>query len=544
MAERSWTDEQLSAIDTRDKTLLVSAAAGSGKTATLTERIIRSLTDENDPVDIDSLLVVTFTVAAANELRAKISKALESAVLRDPENKRLNKQIYMLPSAKIRTIDSFCNEILRSNCDRVGVAPGYRIADTAECELLAISIIEGLIEGVYNGEIPEIGSPEEFEELADCLTDSKRTEELAEVFRHIHQKLENAEEGIDLLGRLIENYADAPVDESVYGKYLMDRYREMVAHYISAYERYARIFASGNDGEKKLLLAVDSDLDLLRRLASASGYGEAREIIRSYSLVRKPAVGKNATADTDSFSLLRDMMKDDLSKMSTYFVYTEQMWADLYASLRRLLTVFYRFEKKLDTIFLEEKRRRGAFSYADIERYTYKCLICDGKPTDIAKNIASQFSAIYIDEYQDVNSLQNRIFEAIARPDNRFMVGDIKQSIYGFRSACPEIFADMKNSYPPLARAEGDCASIFMSRNFRCDKAIVDYVNNIFDRAFAFVERAIGYTEGDRLGYAKIQENGEPEYRYPSLCLIEKNGELTPEDVVAEKIAQLLSEGR
>ena len=130
-----WTDEQLSAINTRDKTLLVSAAAGSGKTATLTERIIRSLTDPDSTMDIDSVLVVTFTNAAAGELRAKISRALTKAVEANPDDKHLKRQLYLLPSAKIRTIDSFCNEILRANCDRVGVSPGYRIADTAECEL-------------------------------------------------------------------------------------------------------------------------------------------------------------------------------------------------------------------------------------------------------------------------------------------------------------------------------------------------------------------------------------------------------------------------
>ena len=146
MAERRWTDDQLSAIENRDRTLLVSAAAGSGKTATLTERIIRSLMDEQNPIDIDSLLVVTFTNAAAAELRAKISAALTDAVKHNPDSARLKRQLYLLPSAKIRTIDSFCNEILRQNCDRVGVPYGYRIADTAECELLAISIIEGMIE--------------------------------------------------------------------------------------------------------------------------------------------------------------------------------------------------------------------------------------------------------------------------------------------------------------------------------------------------------------------------------------------------------------
>ena len=542
-----WTDEQLCAINTRDKTLLVSAAAGSGKTATLTERIIRSLTDENAPMDIDSILVVTFTNAAAGELRAKISKALTKAVEQNPEDKHLKRQLYLLPAAKIRTIDSFCNEILRANCDRVGLSPGYRIADTAECELLAISIIEGLIEAVYNGDMPEIASPSEFEELADCLTDSGRTEELSEVLRYIHLKCDSAEEGIYLLAKLLENYntGDMAVENTVYGGYLMDRYHRMLDHYINSYKRYADEFAQGNDSEKKYLAVADSDLELLEGLRCAESYDSARERISSFELMRKLGVRKDKTERMESFSVLRDLMKDDLTDISEYFGYSTEQWQSLFASLYRLMSVLYRFESCFDRYFMEEKRRRGALSYADIERYTYKCLLKDGRPTDIAENVAAQFDAIYIDEYQDVNSLQNRIFEAISRPNNRFMVGDIKQSIYGFRSACPEIFAGMKNAFPPLDEADGDCASIFMSRNFRCDKGVVDFVNNVFNPAFGYVSKSIGYVESDQLKYSKIQEYGEPEYRYPTVCMLDKptEGMPTSPDAVAEKIAELLDGG-
>ena len=547
MATR-WTDEQLSAIDTRDKTLLVSAAAGSGKTATLTERIIRSLTDPVSPMDIDSVLVVTFTNAAAAELRAKISKALTKAVEANPEDGHLKRQLYLLPAAKIRTIDSFCNEILRANCDRVGVSPGYRIADTAECELLATSIVEGLIQAVYNGELPEVASASEFEELADCLTDSGRTEELAEVLRFIHLRCDSAEEGIHLLNKLRENYNShgEGVEDTIYGGYLMARYHEMVEHYITCYDRYINDFGCGAEAEAQYIPLAESDRGLLLRLKHATSYDAAREVIMNYQLDRKPVARKGKTDRMERFSALRDMMKDDLEDMQSYFLYTTEQWQSLFSSLYRLLGILYRFENQFDKLFAEEKRRRGALSYADIERYTYNCLIKDGEPTDIARSVAAQFEAIYIDEYQDVNSLQNRIFEVISRPNNRFMVGDIKQSIYGFRSACPEIFASMKNAFPPLGVSFGDTASIFMSRNFRCDKGVVDFVNNIFDRAFGFVAESIGYVDSDKLKYSKIQECGEPEYRYPTICMTDKDGDddATSPKVVAAKIAELLRDGR
>ena len=544
-----WTDEQLSAINTRDKTLLVSAAAGSGKTATLTERIIRSLTDPVSPMDIDSILVVTFTNLAAGELRTKISRALSKAVEEHPEDKHLKRQLNLLPSAKIRTIDSFCNEILRANCDRVGVAPGYRIADTAECELMATSIIDGLIGAVYNGELTEVATPAEFEELADCLTESGRTEDLSEVLRFVHLRCDSAEDGIHLLARLTENYnrSDIPVEETVYGGYLMERYHEMVDHYLECYKKCIADFTAGNEIEVKYLPTIDGDYKLLLRLKQAKTYDAAHLEMTSYEIARKVVIrGAEPTPIMERFSMLRDMMKDDLADMKGFFLYTTEEWRGLFSSLYRLMGILYRFEVRFDQLFMEEKRRRGALSYSDIERYTYNCLIQDGKPTDIAKNTAAQFDAIYIDEYQDVNSLQNRIFEAISRPNNRFMVGDIKQSIYGFRSACPEIFASMKSAFPLLENSDGDTASIFMSRNFRCDKGVVDFVNKIFDRAFGFVAKSIGYVDSDKLKYSKIQDHGEPEYRYPTVCMIDKGDdeEATAPEVVARKVAELLQSGR
>ena len=550
MAEVKWTDEQLAAIENRDKTLLVSAAAGSGKTATLTERIIRSLLDQTTPMNIDSLLVVTFTNAAASELRAKISKALTAAVEANPDNAHLKRQLYLLPSAKIRTIDSFCNEILRANCDRVGLTPGYRIADTAECELLAISIIEDLIEAVYNDELPEVATAEDFELLADCLTDSKRTEDLAEVFRFIHLRCESSELGIELLNELICEYKNShkAVEDNAYGSYLMARYHEMIKHYIDAYSKYIRSFSSGGAVELKYLGTASADMDLLRRLEAASTYEDARREILGVTFVRAASVkAAEKTADMESFATLRNMMKADVNDMKSFFGYTTEMWQNLYENLYKALSVLYRFEVKFDYLFTEEKRRLGALSYADIERYTYKCLINNQEPTDIARNISRQFDAVYIDEYQDVNSLQNRIFEAISRANNRFMVGDIKQSIYGFRSARPEIFASMKNAFPPLANADGPVASIFMSRNFRCDEGVVDFVNNIFDKAFHYVAKSIGYVENDRLRYSKDYNGNEPEYSYPQICMVSKSlneDDLKPEQVVALKIKELLEDGK
>ena len=554
IVKREWTKEQLSAINTRDKTLLVSAAAGSGKTATLTERIIRSLLDEKNPENIDSLLVVTFTVSAAAELRAKISKALSEAVAANPGNKHLERQLYMLPSAKICTIDSFCNDVLKNNTDKVGIAPNYRLADSAECGLLATSVLEGLIEAVYEGELPEISTPEDFEALADCLTDSKRTEELSETFRYVYEKCESTEAGVDSLIPLIDVYKDgnSPVEETVYGRYLMSSVRETLLHYEGALSAYEREFSAGGGvAEDKYLGNVIDDLALVRRLLACRSYEDFRAAIFDSSLTRLASVkAVDHTESTKNYNTMRKLMKAEIIEdMPPYFRFSSENWRDLYETLYKLFGVFYRFLKRFDELYLAEKCRRGMFSFADIERFAYKCLLEDGAPTDVAKSLSEKYSAVYIDEYQDVNSLQDKIFEAVSRPENRFMVGDIKQSIYCFRSARPEIFAEMKNKFPPIGEAKGNVATLFMSSNFRCDKAIVDFVNGIFDNVFSLVGESIGYSSGDRLTYAKLQEHGEPEYIAPEICMLDKpdgegQGLVNEAELVAIKIDELLANAR
>ena len=546
MAERSWTPKQKQAIDTRDRTLLVSAAAGSGKTATLTERIIRSLMDEKNPITVDSLLVVTFTNAAASELRVKIAAALEDAVSKNPENKLLARQLFMLPQAKIRTIDSFCGDILRSNADRVGVPFNYRIADTSECDLIAEAILEGLFEAIYSGNAPEVSTPEELDELSDCLTDSKRTEEFSEILRYIYEKCESCEDGVESILRSAEVYSPSrfeSVEKTLHGAYLHERMREMAEHYVKIMKDYATAFPD----VPKYAAMVDSDISAVRSLLTVTSYSAQRDSVRSLTLMTRPRV-KEKTPEMERYAAIRDEFKADLKKLSPFFNYTEDMWRELYSGLYRLTSVLYRVIKKFDELFVREKLRRGALSYADVERFAYACLVKDGRKTDIAENLAASISAIYIDEYQDVNGLQNSIFEAISRPNNRFMVGDIKQSIYGFRSAKPEIFAGMKHSFTPLEKAgNGEPSTVFMSNNFRCDKGVVDFVNSIFDKAFSLLGDAIGYTAEDSLVYSKAEISKNPEYRTPEVCIIEKGVDEdspTAPEVVAAKIEELLSSGK
>ncbi len=558
---RSWTKEQGLAISTRDRTLLVSAAAGSGKTATLTERIIRSILDKENPLNISNMLIVTFTNAAVGELRERITEALKTAIRENPEDDRLREQLLMLPGAKISTIDSFCSDILRANCDRVGVSPNYRIADTAEGALLADRIMNALIGSVYRGEDSDI-LPAELERLADCLTDSKKQDELAGALGEIYEKTLSSELGVDTIGALIEEYNPeryTSVDNTKYVRYLRDRTQGMCEHYEKVFSGViGEISAHPEWKGAKAMTVLDSDLALVESLHRASTYCEARKFILEYAFPRTVSIKDEAAPKVKP---IRDAFREDIQYFKdTFYRFDEQMWQKSYALLYKTLTVLYKFLKKFDKLFREDKIRRGICQYSDIERYTYECLWQGGVRTDIANAQAKQYSAIYIDEYQDVNSLQNKIFEAVATDKNRFMVGDIKQSIYGFRSANPKIFADMKMTLPSLnSEIEQSAASIFMSRNFRCDEGIVDYTNHIFDKVFGLISRSIGYESDDRLIHGKMYEGEKPRYIYPSTCVVDKRIEAelraksqeldNPEEihlqprVVARKIYELLNGG-
>ncbi len=588
-----FTPEQLSAINTRHKSLLVSAAAGSGKTATLTERIIRSLTDGEAPDDISRMLIVTFTNAAVAELRERITAALKKKLAEDPKNKRLEHQLYMLPSARISTIDSFCNEILKNNTDRFGISPRYRIADPIEAQILESSIWTALINAAYDGEIAETVTPEEFEELATCLTGVKTDSKLEEILRLLYEKSKSHEAGVEIFEkfkRQLEESADAPTEDIVYVKYAMERAREAAGHFAEILRSLISDCGFGDDfcdraeyaravcdeaarikseykgktktemlaalptlsDEEKYLITMASDLAVLEAALEAESYDDMRSAL-SYQFERLNSVKQKSEAMI-SYQAVREDIKETVAKLYTrYFALEEEALHGHLSELSSLVGSLSKFIKKFDTVYFNEKKKRAMLEYSDIERLTYLALYDDnGEPSELALSLRDRFSSVYIDEYQDVNALQNKIFLAVSKSNNRFTVGDIKQSIYGFRSARPDIFAKMKGDYPPLeASGAADTASIFMSKNFRCDRGIINFVNDIFDEMFDLTREAIGYTDADRLEFAKRYDGDEPPIKNPEVMLFAKSdaeydetedtdrGSLSPR-WVAEKISRLI----
>ena len=559
MADRSWTSSQLDAIKTRDRTLLVSAAAGSGKTATLTERIISSVLDENNPINIEEMLIVTYTRAAVGELRERIGKAVKKAMKDRPGDDRLEKQLHMLPSAKISTIDAFCAEILRANAERVGISPYFRVPDGAEAQLLAENILDGLLESIYDGQAMDVATPKELDALTDCLVQARKQGDLSAIIHRIYSSTLNSLEGVDSIGSLVDEYDPEKftgVENTGFGRYCIDRLTELLTHYRDVFGKIkCEIEDIGDPKHAKIIYMINDALSLIDTLAGKKSYEDIREVLLGYEFKKAASVSKKDTLPP--VGAVRTAFKEELTKMrDEFFLHSSAEWEIAYAGLYRQFGVLYRVIKEFDRLFRQEKIRRGMCEFSDVERFTYECLWQNGEKTDVAREQAKLYRAVYIDEYQDVNSLQNKIFEAISTDTNRFMVGDIKQSIYEFRSANPRIFADMKKSFAPLGTS-GDfpCASIFMSNNFRCDEGVIDFVNDVFDKLFYHLRDSIGYVEDDRLKFSKVYDHPKPEYIYPEICavpnippsdprseLVKEQSELVPE-VVARKIKELIDNG-
>ncbi len=528
---REWTPAQAAAIATRDRTLLVSAAAGSGKTATLTERIIKTLTDPVQKGDISRMLVVTFTRSAAAELRARISAALNEAMAQGGHSPHLSRQLLLLPGAHISTIDSFCLDLVRANAAQIGLSPAFRLADPAEDRLLLHSAMNRLIEDCYEGTV-DFCNGDSFCPLVDCLTGSRGDGELSDILLSLYDKTQGFARGhyviADMADTLLAATEKTPF-ETPWGAYLCDRAKKTGDAWIGRYtEINARLAADPNTAVA-YLPAFEADLSDLRvfRRALEEGYAAAREALLAF---RKPGLkslrADKKTADAAEAQEMRTEFYSALKKLrERSFSYTEEEWRATLPALAEKVGLIGRILAVFGDRVWEEKRRRGICSFNDLSHGALRLLMDEnGNPTPLAAEIGRDFDAVYVDEYQDVNEVQHRLFELIATPRARFMVGDIKQSIYGFRGAQPEIFARIRQSFPTLEEADGDApaASLSLAKNFRSLPPVLAFTNLIFGRLMEGVGAHIDYREEeDKLIPGRAVEGEAPRV---TVALFDKNG--------------------
>lgn len=513
--ERKWTPSQLSAIETHGKTLLVSASAGSGKTAALTERIIRLLVssadsscDQTYKTDISRMLIVTFTKAAASELRERISSALSKALAAHPDSEYLRRQIIQLPSANISTIDSFYMNTVRSHFSSLGIPSSFRIGDTAELTVIYHDIMDEVIELFFNMTDKE---GLDFAKFADNFTNARTDSSLNEKLLKIYSQLTQYPEGIQLLKIFADEYRNANGDffDCRCGQTVKRYIEGLLTEYIDICEHAVNELSRDDALARAYSPAFESDATFYREWLQAlqdDGYAVASNISRQFKFKN---LGNSKKAEDiqmkKKYSTLRNSMKsrinsarDTLKAFPEEIPYYLNSTADICDILYEILS---EYERKVS----DEKISRGIFDFSDITRFTFALLIDkNGDPTDVARSISEQYDEIFIDEYQDTNAIQDAIFNAISR-NNRFMVGDIKQSIYSFRGARPDIFAEYRKRFPPLSESNGESASIFMSENFRCDENIIKFINTISSYTFGLCGESIGFTSADDLIYSKLK---------------------------------------
>lgn len=557
---RNWTKDQLSAINTHGKTILVSAAAGSGKTAALTERIISSLISSSESPDIEHkadisrLLVVTFTKAAASELKERISKALYEALGNNPGSTYLQDQLTKLSGASICTIDAFYVNTVKKYFNVLGIPSSFRIADTTELTVLCSDIMDEVIEEFYNRN--DNGA---FAVLADSLTKLKNDAPLNSVFQTIYEDLSDYPEGVELL----KDYAsdirsccdrgigDYVLSKSKFGKYIVENISSILTELIDRTKKALSEMSYDEAIYKGYSKSFIADLDYYCKLLELLQRHDYTAIHALTSTFKRSSIGRVTKAENkelqEKCKQTRASLNEQYKQIASMFRAGEDELLLTFNATASACEVLYELLNEYNTRLTDEKIQRGMFSFSDISKMMLKLVRSDnGAPTDIALDIAERYDEIYIDEFQDTNSVQDAIFTAISTPSNRFMVGDIKQSIYAFRGSEPHIFQRYRNNFPKLSSESGQAAdgvSIFMSENFRCDENIVRFVNTVCSYVFTLCKDALNYTKDDDLKFSKLKPYANYVSPKTTVAIIEtKLDEANDDEEELERLEEMISQ--
>ena len=547
--ERKWTPAQKSAIDTRDCNVLVSAAAGSGKTAVLVERIISMITDPDKNIDIDRLVVVTFTKAAAAQMKDKIRKALDSMLDENPGDVNLLRQITLLNNAQITTIDSFCLWIIRNHFPEVNLDPGFRIMDEGEKKLIENDVLEDVLEEFY------AEADEEFFNLVDAFGMGRDDSGLVSIIDKIY-RFSRSNPWIDeWFDECMLVYDDETYDNPAI-KELYDSIKNALFDYRDKYNRLVDI-CSEPAGPAAYTSALQSDLLGINEMINSQDFGELGRRIRIFSfeaLSRK----KDAGADPDIKEYVkgqRKLFKDYIGRLNDKIFLKDDdgIFEDMQGAgiqIRTLLKVAKVYAKRVS----EVKREKGIIDFNDMEHLALSILVKkeDGKLvyTETADKLADRFEEILIDEYQDSNQLQEVILNAVSKTrllgvnNNIYMVGDVKQSIYKFRLACPELFIEKYDTYGET----GDNVRIELQKNFRSRENVLECANDVFSHIMNKNFSGIGYDESVRLNagfpYPEYSDSnyGDEINKSTDVILIssENEEEATTRELEADRLAKLI----
>lgn len=522
---REWTPQQKNAIYATDGSVLVSAAAGSGKTAVLVERVINLVTRSENPIDVDRLLIVTFTRAAAAEMRQRISLALNSLLENDPYNPNLLKQKQLLYTASISTIDSFCSEIVREYFHALGVSRDFRIADEGELDVLRKIALDNAFNTFYSSD------SDDFIALLDAFSSKGGDVKLRETVLKISTFLSTQPFPEKWLKNMLSNYGENSVAESIWGKIIIEYTKSTVHHAINLTQNSLKILENDVKLQNSFAPKIEDDLvfldNLLKKLFSNS-WNDICSAAFSFSAGRlTPPKGYKDNPIKVAVANNRDEVKDAIKSVQLYFANSEEEVLSEMKELQGLVSTLFDLVREYIKEFDALKSKKNVLSFSDIELLTVKLLaepLDDGyRKTYAAYEISNRYDAVIVDEFQDVNDVQDLIFKCVSREENNiFVVGDVKQSIYGFRQAKPQIFIDRKNSYKKFDEENPAYpATIILDKNFRSRKEVCDTVNFIFQNLMTKQSAQMDYTEDEMLNVgASYPESTECDFE---ISLIEKS---------------------
>lgn len=487
----TWTKEQQQVIDLRNRNILVSAAAGSGKTAVLVERIKELVLDKKHPVDIDHLLVVTFTNAAAAQMKERVAKALEKALQENPSDVRLQQQAALVQNAQITTIDSFCLYVLRNHFHEIGLEPNFRIGDEGELKLLREDVMTGLFEQCYEEKHPG------FLHLISCYGTSRSDAPVRDMIFKLYSYAQSYPWPKQWLREALSCYEIKTEQELEHASFIemtVEYGKQMVRGYLEQAEHYLELCQDA-DGPYMYEDACEQDAELMEELLSCDTYQAFYEELgkckfatlgRAKDYIGSPEKQEQVKAE-------RKKLKDGIGKLkSDCFALTFQEILEQLALVQPSAEALAEVTERFIDAFAERKQDKNLVDFSDLEHFALEILVEEetGKPTETAKEFQNAYEEIMIDEYQDSNYVQETILRAISREvvgqNNLFMVGDVKQSIYRFRLARPELFMEKFDTYETT---DAPCQRIDLHKNFRSRDTVLTFTNDIF---YQIMKRNLG----------------------------------------------------
>ncbi len=539
------TPQQAQAVHNRGGKLLVSAAAGSGKTKVLVDRLLTYLMDPKDPANLDEFLIITYTKAAASELRGKIAAKLTERIAQEPENRHLQKQMQRLFLTKISTVHGFCSDILREYAYRLDLAADFRVADENECREIRETVLSDLLDRVYE----QAEDNSDFRAFVDSQGLGRDDRLVPEIVEKVYDSARchlNPEAWLEacLEDANVETVQD--VTETVWGKYLMEDLQDYLNCQIHVLEQCARMLDC-SEGMEKSAINIRAVLYQLEELRKAETWDE---IVKNRNVDYGRLVFPRKNGDpllAEKVKAARNACKKGLERKLHSFSESSQLiledLAQSWAGTRGLVSLVQQFERD----YSAAKRSRRVLDFSDLEQKMLDLFLgkARGYPTGTAKEIGRRYREVLVDEYQDSNEVQDAIFSALTQEkQNCFLVGDVKQSIYQFRLADPGIFLKKYREYVPADMAENqEGRKILLSHNFRSGPEVIESVNHVFLTCMRPQVGGLMYGEEESL------REGIPQEALPEpaveLYALEIREETYPEEAsfVAEKIQTMLQQG-